>query len=121
MSATGSFGGAASAAGEESSDLAAAAGVEAAECAEAAELPLDAEELDFAATPGLKGGGASGPFPELRRVPSITSFLMDCGGGKNPALCPKSAHTQLVTSLSISSPVHVHHPSPAVQSLQLQK
>lgn len=43
-----------------------------------------------------KGGGASALEPVSspffpRRVPSMTSFRMDCGGGRNPALCPKSA------------------------------
>ena len=41
------------------------------------------------ATVGLKGGGATGSFFVLSRVPDMTCALIDCGGGKYPALCPK--------------------------------
>ena len=55
------------------------------ETAAGAELLLELAD----ATVGLKGGGATGSFFVLSRVPDMTCALIDCGGGKYPALCPK--------------------------------
>lgn len=40
---------------------------------------------------GLNGGGATGSLEEESRVPAMTCALIDCGGGRYPALCPKPA------------------------------
>jgi len=80
-SVTGSAGGSLGGAASETAGAGAGAGADAG-AALALELSLlDALFFDDARA-GLKGGGATGPFPELSRVPAITCALIDCGGGK---------------------------------------
>lgn len=97
-SAGASFAGAASdasdesgAAAESSSDLTAVGGGDGA--LEAVLAPLFLADSD-----GLNGGGATGSLDEERRVPDMTCALIDCGGGRYPALCPKPAQSHKAES-----------------------
>ena len=83
-SAGASFARAASEAAESSSDLTAAGGGDGA-------LEAVLARPFLADSDGLNGGGATGSLEEESRVPDMTCALIDCGGGRYPALCPKPA------------------------------